>query len=379
MNASPAACAGCLRRAWLLRALAPYVERITTGEPGSRSPELLRLDDEPLALAVAPKDAARLLAECGALPERRLRDEVARVGAWACCPHGDLYPSPLADAGDAPRGLFGLGSHRVLEGVGRTDAVTLVGARRASGYGRQVAAELGRDLAASGLLVVSGMAHGVDGAAHRGALEAGPTIAVLGTGVDLAYPAAHRGLHRQIHERGLVLSEMPPGSTAWKWTFPARNRIMAALGQMTVVVEAARRSGSLITAQQAEDLGREVGAVPGPVTSAGSSGSNGLLAGGAHVVRCAQDVLDVVLGPGVRTVERTGPALEQPLVAALEAVERGGGSCDAVAALLGLSGAEAGVALARLELLGYLERSALGSYSRTLLAPPPGAPAGHAS
>jgi DNA processing protein len=370
----PAACLGCLRRAWLLRALAPYIERVTTGEPGSRSPELLRLDDEPLALAVAPNDAARLLAERAELRESRLRDELARAGAWACCQHGDLYPDSLADAPDAPRALFGLGARVHLARFERSGAVTVVGARRASEYGRRVARELARDLAACGLLVISGMAYGVDGAAHRGALEAGRTIAVLGTGVDLAYPAAHRGLHRRVCERGLVLSEMPPGSTAWKWTFPARNRIMAALAQMTVVVEAARRSGSLITAQQAADLGRDVGAVPGPVTSASSSGSNGLLAAGAHVIREAQDVLDVILGPGIRSASRTGPALDPTLLAALEAIERGNGSCDSVAAVLGLAGSEAGAALARLELLGYLERSELGSYSRTLLAPPPGTP-----
>lgn len=369
----PSACLACLRRAWLLRDLAPYIERVATGDPGGRSPELLRLEDEALALAVAPADAGRLLARAGAIAERELRGRIEAAGLWACCPHGDTHPVALADAADAPRALFGRGDAGLLAGLERFDAVTIVGARRASGYGRQVARELARDLAAAGLVVVSGMAHGIDGAAHAGALETGRTIAVLGNGAELAYPATHRGLHRRLAAAGVVLSELPPGTTPWRWTFPARNRIMAALSQMTVVVEGAERSGSLITSTQAADLGREVGAVPGPVTSKVSAGPNGLLAGGAHVIREAQDVLDVLLGPGSVSTVRSGPPLEVPLAAALEAVEAGEGSCDAVAFRLGLAGSEAAVALARLELLGYLRCSPLGSYSRTMLAPPPAA------
>ncbi len=177
--------------------------------------------------------------------------------------------------------------------------MTVVGARRASSYGREIARELGRELAAAGFLVVSGLAFGIDACAHRGALDAGLTVAVLGCGADVAYPAAHRSLWRRISEQGLVLSELPPGTGAWRWTFPARNRIMAALAGMTVVVEAAQRSGSLITADLAADLGRDLGAVPGPVNSRASAGANDLLAGGACLIRDAQDVLDAMLGPGV--------------------------------------------------------------------------------
>jgi DNA processing protein len=248
--------------------------------------------------------------------------------------------------------------------------VTLVGARRASSYGRGIARELGRELAAAGLLVVSGMAFGIDACAHRGALEAGRTVAVLGCGADVAYPASHRALWRQIIESGLVLSEMPPGAGAWRWTFPARNRIMAAMAGMTVVVEAAQRSGSLITADLAADLGRDLGAVPGPVNSRASAGANDLLAGGACLVRDAQDVLDAMLGAGVRKLARTGPALEPHQLAALVAVERGEETCDAVAAALDLDGAEAAAALAALEALGYLTCSLVGVYSRTLLEAP---------
>src|SRR6185436_9372375 len=140
--------------------------------------------------------------------------------------------------------------------------VTVGGSRRATSYGREIARALGRELTEAVLLVVSGMAFGVDACAHRGALESGRTVAVLGCGVDVAYPATHRSLWRRIQERGLVLSELPPGTGAWRWAFPARNRLMAAMAGMTVVVEAAERSGSLITADLATDLGRDLGAVP---------------------------------------------------------------------------------------------------------------------
>jgi DNA processing protein len=248
--------------------------------------------------------------------------------------------------------------------------VTIVGARRATSYGREVARELGRELASAGMIVVSGLAFGIDGCAHRGALDAGRTIAVLGCGPDVAYPSSHRTLWRRICEIGLVISEFPPGATPWRWTFPARNRIMAALSGMTVVVEAATRSGSLITTDLAADLGRDLGAVPGPVTSRASAGPNGLLASGAQVIRDAQDVLDAMLGPGRKPLPHSGPDLDPRLQAVLNAVEAGESTCDAVATATGVSGPAAAAALSRLELLGYLACSNLGTYSRTLLSPP---------
>jgi DNA processing protein len=366
----PEACLACLRRARLLAQLAPYIERIATGASGSRSPELLRLDDEELAAKAAPKVAAQLLARAAALPERRLRADLVAAECWACCPHGPSYPAGLADAPDAPRALFGRGDPRRLALLEPAACVTVVGARRASSYGRQVALELGGELAAAGLAVVSGLAFGIDACAHRGAVERGLTVAVLGCGVDIAYPAAHRSLWRRIGRDGLVLSELPPGCGAWRWAFPARNRIMAALAGMTVVVEAAERSGSLITADLAADLGRDLGAVPGPIGSRLSAGPNGLLAGGACVVRGAQDVLDAMLGPGVATVERAGPALGPLQRDVLEAIERGADSADAVAASLDLNGAETALALAGLEALGYVDCTPLGTYTRTTLSPP---------
>jgi DNA processing protein len=367
----PTACPECLRRARLLARLAPYIEKVATGTPGSRSPELLRLSNEDLVAAVAPRDAERLLDQASALAERGLEASLAAAGCWGCCRHDDLYPGGLRDAADAPWALIGRGDPALLGKIADPgDVVTVVGARRASSYGREVARALGHDLAAAGLVVVSGMAFGIDACAHRGALESGLTVAVLGCGADVSYPAAHRSLWRRAQERGLVLSELPPGTGAWRWAFPARNRIMAALAGMTVVVEAAERSGSLITADLAADLGRDVGAVPGPVSSRASAGPNGLLAGGACLVRDAQDVLDAMLGPGVRRAERLGPLVEPPAADVLKAVERGEDTCEAISAALDLAGGEAAAALAALEAAGYVTCSLVGVYSRTLLRAP---------
>ncbi len=366
----PRACRECLRRSRLLALLAPYIEKIATGAPGKRSPELLRLGNEDLIEAVAPAVAEQMLARIAALGERQLQAELGAAGCWGCCRHDPAFPVGLRDAADAPWALVGRGDPVLLSRLSPQEAVTVVGARRASTYGREVARELGRELAVAGLMVVSGLAFGVDACAHRGALDAGPTVAVLGCGADVAYPAAHRSLWRRIGEVGLVLSELPPGCGAWRWSFPARNRIMAALAGMTVVVEAAERSGSLITADLATDLGRDLGAVPGPVGSRLSAGPNNLLAGGACLVRDAQDVLDAMLGPGARRIERRGPRLGSSQGAVLEALELGAETCDAVAAALALPAAEAAAALADLESLGYVNCSLVGVYTRTALQAP---------
>ena len=364
------ACPDCLRRSWLLALLGPYIEKIATGSPGSRSPELLRLSNQDLVEVAAHKVAAHLLARVEALPEHQLEEELAAAQCWACCRHCESYPASLREAADAPWALIGRGDPGLLEGLEPFGTVTIVGARRATSYGREIARQLGRELAVAGMVVVSGLAFGIDACAHRGALDGGRTIAVLGCGPDIAYPASHRSLWRRICEEGLVLSEFPPGAAPWRWTFPARNRIMAALAGMTVVVEAAARSGSLITADLAADLGRDLGAVPGPVTSRASAGPNSLLAGGACVVRDAQDVLDAMLGAGAQRIERSGPSLDEELAIVLAAVDAGAGNCDAVATALDLAAPDAAAALARLELLGYVICSQMGLYSRTLLASP---------
>ena len=221
------------------------------------------------------------------------------------------------------------------------------------------------------MVVVSGLAFGIDACAHRGALDAGRTIAVLGCGPDIAYPAAHRSLWRRICEKGLVLSELPPGAAPWRWTFPARNRIMAALAGMTVVVEAAARSGSLITADLAADLGRDLGAVPGPVTSRASAGPNNLLAGGACVVRDAQDVLDAMLGRRRAAARpRRARARPEPRPPSSPRSRRARAAATRSPPRSASPAAEAAAALARLELLGYVTCSPMGVYSRTLLPSP---------
>lgn len=198
------------------------------------------------------------------------------------------FPELLRNIHDVPPGLFTRGGSFVPG----ERCVAIVGARACSGYGASVARALGRDLALAGLTVVSGMARGIDAEAHRGALEAGGrTIAVLGCGVDRDYPAAHAELARRIADRGVIVSEYAPGVAPAPWRFPARNRIVAGLCPVTVVVEARERSGALITADLALEEGREVFAVPGEITSALSAGSNSLLKVGASVCTGVADVL----------------------------------------------------------------------------------------
>ncbi len=222
------------------------------------------------------------------------------------------FPPLLGAIHDPPASLFVRGaSVDVLSSA----AVAVVGARSCSSYGRSVARSLGRELAAAGLVVVSGMARGVDGEAHRGALEGGGvTVAVLGCGIDRDYPAAHAELARRICERGLVVSEYEPGVEPAPWRFPARNRIIAGLCRATVVVEARERSGALITADFALEEGREVLAVPGEITSALSAGTNALLRLGATPVTRASDVLEAFgLEVAVAAPPELEPAAEQLL------------------------------------------------------------------
>jgi DNA processing protein len=374
----PAACVECLRRSWLLSLLGPFLEKTATGSVGRRSPELLRLGNEDLIEVVAPSKRDPLLARIEEMDEEWFAERLGEAGCWSICRHDGSYPPGLRDAGDGAWALIGRGRRSLIEGLDPGAAVTVVGSRRCTSYGREIARELTRELASAGLIVVSGLAFGIDAAAHRGALDVeGTTIAVLGCGPARSYPAANQALWRRIAESGAVVSELPPGSTPWRWSFPARNRVMAALAGMTVVVEAAARSGSLITADLAAELGRDLGAVPGPVTSRASAGPNDLLAGGACVVRGAQDVLDAMLGAGARHLVRTGPPLDPELARVLAAVEAGATSADAVAAAIGTApdaapeaAARASASLTRLELLGYLAPTPVGTVTRTLLAAP---------
>jgi DNA processing protein len=258
------------------------------------------------------------------------------------------YPSLLRELHDPPPGLFLRGSGAVELLLER--GVAIVGARACSSYGSQVARLLGRELTAAGLVVVSGLARGIDGEAHRGALESGGrTVAVLGCGVDRDYPAAHAQLAARIAEEGLIVSEYAPGIEPAPWRFPARNRIIAGISAATVVVEARERSGALITADFSLEAGREVFAVPGEITSALSAGTNSLLRLGATPLTSPADVLEA-LG-----VEAAGaPSLELGETAArlLEALAREPSGIDGLIRETGLDAAAVATALAELELVG---------------------------
>jgi DNA processing protein len=370
----PRACGECLRRAWLVASLAGHIDKAVSDTPGNRARELLALPDEELAHALARSDAGSFLRRAAERDPKRMLGAVAGSGAWATCRHDELYPDALQDLGDAPPVIFGRGRRAILAELGRDGAVTIVGSRRPSRYGRELASELGGELAAAGVAVVSGMAMGIDSAAQRGALQAGGlTIAVLGCGVDVAYPPRSARLYAEIVDRGLVIGELPPGTQARRWTFPARNRIMAALGAMTVVVEARERSGSLITAEMAGTLNRDVGAMPGLVGSSPAAGTNGLIRDGANLIRNAQDVLDALVGPGEaerRLRTPVGPLLEPGLAEVLDLVERGAGTADSLARASGLKPGALATALVRLELSGYLRCNGDGRYERTSLTTP---------
>lgn len=261
------------------------------------------------------------------------------------------FPQLLRAIHDPPAGLFLRGD--ADEGVLSRPAVAVVGARACSAYGRQIARNLGRELAGVGLVVVSGLARGVDAESHRGALEAGgTTVAVLGCGIDRDYPSAHRELARQIAAQGLVVSEYAPGVEPAPWRFPARNRIVAGLCAATVVVEARERSGALITADFALEEGREVFAVPGEITSALSAGSNALLRLGATPLTAAQDVLESY---GIASPEPAAFDLSERARAVLEQIREAASGADELARAAGIAAGALAAALTELELAGAIQ------------------------
>jgi DNA processing protein len=226
---------------------------------------------------------------------RSLRDEACKVRARAeadgirALPWNDpAFPRALATLTDMPPLLWCRGT---LDAFCRT-AVAIVGSRSASPAALEVAGRLGADLAARGVAVVSGLARGVDSAAHRGALRTGCTIAVLGSGLDRVYPREHAGLARDIARTGTVISEFPPGSAPLKYHFPMRNRLISGLSRAVVIVEASEQSGSLITAACALEQGRDVLAVPGNVLGGRNRGAHALIRDGAKIVECADDIVE---------------------------------------------------------------------------------------
>jgi DNA processing protein len=289
--------------------------------------------------------------------EQALASAVHRCGARIVVPGDEEYVDRLLDASDPPAALFVRGRH--LDEV--PASVAVVGSRRCSALGREVAFDIGAGLGGAGVCVVSGAARGIDETSHRGCLSArGITVAVLGSGIDVLYPRGSTELLQSIlAEGGAIVSEYAPGVAAEPFRFPARNRLIAALARAVVVVEGARRSGSMITADHALDMGRDVYAVPGPVTSPLAEVPLSLIRDGATLIRGGDDLLfDLGAGQCLRT--NAPPRLradEQRVWMALGAASLP----DAIARAAGMSVAEAVGVLIRLEIDGIV-RSVGGRY-----------------
>lgn len=323
---------------------------------------MLALADEELidALGGGQRRAVRL--ELAKLETTELRDRARATGLEMICRCDPGYPARLRELSSPPATLYVAGGLERFLGLVGEDPVAIVGSRRPSAYGLEVARSLGRGLSRAGLTVLSGMALGIDSAAQAGAIGAtAPTVAVLPGPAERPYPSARRGLYRQITAVGAAVSELAPGAAIRRWAFPARNRIIAALAAMTVVVEAAERSGALLTAAFASELGRAVGAVPGQITSAQAAGPNRLLAGRAEVIRGPQDVLDHLYGAGVRSGSDGRGALTTQQRTLLGAISDGHDTTAALA-VAGFPAAESLAGLASLELAGFVRRSSGGRW-----------------
>ncbi len=355
------ACDSCLARTWLIGRLGGHIDLVR-----GRIEEVLELEDEALIPALGGGEEGRVREELEALDVDSVRARSDAAGLETICACDPGYPPALRALAAPPAVLHVAGGReRLLELAGQ-DPVALVGSRRASPYGMEMAGKLGRGLACAGITVVSGMALGIDSAAHAGALEVGaPTVAVLPGSAHRPYPAGKRVLHRRIVAAGAAVSELGPGTSVRRWMFLARNRIIAGLAAMTVVVEAGEHSGSLVTARAAAGLGRPVGAVPGRVTTPQAAGPHDLLASGASLVRGPQDVLDHLFGSGVRVVapaEREPPSKLRPLLTAIAE----GHDTGVALVRAGLSAEEGLPALAALELEGFVRRGPGGRFSVTL-------------
>jgi DNA processing protein len=274
-----------------------------------------------------------------------------RLGMHVCLHGAAGYPERLLNLADPPPVLFSRGRLDLLTAGG----VAIVGSRRATQRGRDVARRLGHALAARGVNVVSGLALGVDGAAHEGALEAGgPTVAVMGRGADLAYPRGHSRIFREILTHGLVVSEFAPLAPPLPHHFPRRNRILAALADTLVVVEAAARSGALITVEHGLDLGLDVWAVPGPIDVPSCGGSNALLSDGARALASVEGFVEEVAG-GVQTARavRLPAGVEGALLQELDTHPLEAG---VLATRAGVAVPQALAALSSLEVSGWVEQ-----------------------
>jgi len=289
MTARSRACDPCLRRVWLLNRMSSHLEL-----ERARLFDALDCFDNEMMCTYGGGRREEIYRNWLEFDADAARTVCTEAGVEPVCRCDPEFPENLHGQRHPPTVLHVRGRIDLLVHSSDLPPVAIVGSRRASQYAREVATALARDLAACGIPIVSGLAPGVDTAAHLGAVDqAGSTIAVLPAGSERAYPASQRQLHRRIAAEGVVISEMPPGTAIRRWMFPARNRVIAGIAAMTVIVEAGEHSGSLTTVEVAHRLRRTVGAVPGQVSSPLAAGPNALLAnGGAVVVRDAQDVVD---------------------------------------------------------------------------------------
>ncbi len=299
----------------------------------------------------------------------RAREVSGRCDASGLVPVGcddPRYPPSLRALEDPPVVLFCLGNVALLD----LPSVAVVGTRQPTGYGLRVTRRMVRGLVEGGVGIVSGLARGIDAAAHEEALDAaGTTVAVLGTGADVCYPRENARLYARVAADGVVVSEVLPGSPALPGAFPRRNRLVAALADVTLVVEAGAKSGALITAQRAAAIGRAIAAVPGPVDVESARGSNGLLQDGGHVVTGPEDALALLdltargrtrvarARQGRTPTDGTHPVVEGRI---LEVLAREGARADELVQHLELPVPEVAAALASLELRGMVEVDAAG-------------------
>lgn len=360
------ACDACLRRTWLLERVSGYLDY-----QRNRVDDILGLDDQTLiefwreigerrGVDDALVDEYREFGGDGADAARE-RAETARLELICAC--DPAYPQRLRRLYGPPAVLHVAGGMGRLLELAQADPVAIVGTRRPTIYGTDVAQLLGRGVSVSGLSVVSGMAIGIDAAAHRGALAGGGrTIAVLPGGAAAPYPKANQPLYNQILLSGVVISELGDGTSVRRWTLLARNRIIAALSELTIVVQGKRKSGALNTARLARAVGCRLGAVPGSVLVAQSEGPHGLLRDGAVLIRTPQDVLDAVFGAGTREVlDPVLNGLREEQRAVLQAIQSG---VDTLALLAskGVAGGDVMTVVAELELAGCVRRAIGGRY-----------------
>jgi DNA processing protein len=281
------------------------------------------------------------------------------------------YPQRLLEMSNPPAGLFCRGDSAYLD----EPQLAIVGSRNATRGGLENAEAFARALASAGLIITSGLALGIDGAAHRGALKAGPTVAVLGSGLERIYPNTHQALAEEIANRGVLVSEYPPNTASAKHHFPERNRIIAGLSLGTLVIEAATRSGALITARLAGDAGREVFAVPGSIHNPLARGCHRLLRDGATLVEQVEDVMSQLApslapyltnpSPPTEDSDPTNPHLQQPEYRRLlEGLSFDPVHVDELGRRTGLTSAELSSMLLILELEGLVEALPGGQYSR---------------